>query len=79
MVLFFKPKNENVMETEKKISADILKITMTIRDDYPELSKYLNEMEVTIPSVATPKMTNKVLLEYYNSLETMLKEYVPRH
>ncbi|MBF6641963.1 hypothetical protein IVB69_10770 [Flavobacterium sp. J49] len=67
------------MKIEEEINADILKITMTIRADYPELSKYLNEMQVTIPDVATPEMTNKILFEYYKSLESMLKEYIPNH
>lgn len=67
------------MKIEKELNADILKIIMTIRADYPELSKYLNEMPVTIPDVATPEMTNKILFEYYKSLESMLKEYIPHH
>ncbi|MEO0046767.1 MAG: hypothetical protein RL705_1958 [Bacteroidota bacterium] len=67
------------MTIEKEINADILKITMTIRADYPELSKYLNEMQETIPDVANPQMTNKILYEYYKSLESMLTEYIPNH
>jgi len=67
------------MLVETQLNADILKITMIIRNDYPELSKYLNEMMVTIPDVATPKMTHKVLKDYYNSLEVMLDKYIPSH
>jgi AAA15 family ATPase/GTPase len=67
------------MTTEKEINADILKITMTIKANYPELSKYLNEMQVTIPDVARPQMTNKILFEYYKSLESMITEYIPNH
>ena len=67
------------MKIEKEINADILKITMKIKADYPELSKYLNEMQVTIPDVVTPEMTTKILFEYYKSLESMLNEYIPHH
>lgn len=67
------------MQMENELSAKILKITMTINTDYPELSKYLNEMPVTIPDVSKPEMNNKTLFEYYKSLETMLKEYIPSH
>lgn len=67
------------MSTENDNNAAILKITMKIRNEYPELSKYLNEMVVTIPDVATPEMTHKVLQEYYNSLEAMLKKYDLTH
>ena len=52
---------------------------MKIRNEHPELSKYLNEMTVTIPNLTTPEMTIKVLQDYYNSLESMLKKYVPSH
>lgn len=64
---------------ENELNAKILKITMTIRNDYPELSKYLNEMPVTLPDVSKPEMNNKTLFEYYKSLESMLKEYSPSH
>lgn len=67
------------MKLEKDLNEAILKITMKIRNDYPELSKYLNEMVVTIPDVATPEMTNKILLDYYNSLDSMLKKYDATH
>ena len=67
------------MKLENDLNEAILKITMKIRNDYPELSKYLNEMVVTIPDVATPEMTNKIMLDYYNSLDSMLKKYDETH
>ncbi len=67
------------MQMENEINAKILKITMAIKTDYPELSKYLNEMTVTLPDVSKPEMNNNTLFEYYKSLETMLKEYVSSH
>jgi hypothetical protein len=63
------------MLLEQKLNEDILKITMKIRNDRPELLKYLNELTVTLPDVKNPEMTNKVLQEYYNSLESILKKY----
>ena len=63
------------MLLEQKLNEDILKITMKIRNERPELLKYLNEMVITIPDVASPEMTIKVLQDYYNSLESMLKKY----
>lgn len=67
------------MNVENDLNEAILKITMKIRKDYPELSKYLNEMVITIPDVATPEMTTKVMLDYYNSLDSMLKKYDATH
>jgi hypothetical protein len=67
------------MKIENELNADILKITMKIRTDYPELSKYLNEMPATLPDDSNPKMDYKILLDYYNSLDSMLQEYKPSH
>jgi len=65
------------MLLEKNTTANILEITMTIKENHPELSKYLNEMGITLPDVANPVMTHKVLQEYYNSLQALLNTYKP--
>jgi hypothetical protein len=67
------------MKTEKELNADILKITMLIQDKFPELSKYIVEMPITIPNVATPEITVKILKDYYNSLDILLKDYDENH
>ena len=48
---------------------------MKIRTDYPELSKYLEEMPTTIPDIKNPEINIKILQDYYNSLESLLKKY----
>lgn len=63
------------MKTEAEIEDAILKITMKIKTDYPELSKYLEEMPTTIPDVKNPEINIKILQDYYNSLESLLKKY----
>jgi hypothetical protein len=78
-VLFLNQPKFLAMHNENEINANILKITMSITIDYPELSKYLNEMPITIPDVMKPEMTNTVLFEYYKSLESMLKGYTTYH
>jgi hypothetical protein len=67
------------MKTEKKINKAILKITMKIKEQFPELSKYILEMPVTIPNVENPEMNSKALQDYYDSLETLLKNYTENH
>jgi hypothetical protein len=67
------------MKTEEELNADILKITMTIRDKYPELSKYISEMPVTIPDENNPEINTKNLQDYYNSLNDILRKYAPNH
>jgi len=53
----------------------IMKITMRIKDQYPELSKYLNEMPVTIPNEKNPEITLRNLKNYFDSLKSMLETY----
>jgi len=67
------------METEKDLNAKILEITMKIKDHYPELSKYLEEMTVTIPDKQSPEVTIQGLKTYYESLNDMLNKYILEH
>ena len=57
----------------------ILKITMTIKDEYPELSNFLNEMPVTIPDEENPEITLNNLKVYYDSLNNLLSKYIMEH
>lgn len=63
------------MKTEAQLNADILKITLMIREHYPELSKYISEMPITIPNVESPEINAKILANYYDSLESIMKKY----
>lgn len=67
------------MKTEKELMADISKLTTTIRSEFPELIKFLNEMPETIPNVVSPEITRESLEEYFNSLENLLLKYAPNH
>lgn len=64
------------METESELNVKILKLTMAIRNDFPELSKYLEEMPVTIPNEKNPEITVETLRAYYDSLKTMVGKYL---
>ena len=64
------------MKTENELYAAILKITMKIKIQFPELSNYILEMPVTIPNVANPEINCTVLQDYYNSLCVLLKDYI---
>lgn len=69
----------NNKEVEKDLNAKILKITMTIKDHYPELSDFLEEMPVTIPSEENAEVTLKDLSVYYESLNSLLNKYKAEH
>lgn len=67
------------MESEKELNSKILDITMTIKEKYPELYEHLGEMPVTLPDIETPEINSKNLGAYYDSLKSLLKNYVHDH
>lgn len=67
------------MESEKELNAKILEITMTIQKKYPELYEHLGEMPVTIPDTENPEINSKNLRAYYDSLKSLLNNYVHEH
>lgn len=67
------------MKTENELHKEILQITLTINEKYPELSKYLDEMPVTIPDESSPDINVQQLQSYYHSLSALLKKYQDEH
>lgn len=67
------------MKTEKELNEAILKITLRIHNTFPELSKYIEEMPITIPNVANPEIKVKQLKEYYDSLNNLIEKYMENH
>lgn len=67
------------MKRETELNESILKITMTIRNEFPELMKFLNEMPITIPTEKYPEINHKILQEYLDSLLELLRKYAPNH
>jgi hypothetical protein len=66
-------------ESEKDLNSNILKITMRIKDQFPALSKYIEEIPVTIPDEKHPEISLKNLKIYYESLNSMLNKYLLEH
>ena len=67
------------MKTEKELNQDILKITATMTESFPEIVKYISEIPVKISYVGREDINIKQLTEYYNSLETMFIRYSNNH
>lgn len=64
------------METKQSLSTKILNITLKIKEQYPELSKFLEEMPITIPTKKNLIISSTILQEYYNSLTSLLDNYL---
>ena len=77
--------NNNLMllvypiKTEKELNSDILNITMLIQEKYPELSKYIGEMPMTMSESTDPKEIITNLQNYYHSLNSLLTNYNTSH
>jgi hypothetical protein len=67
------------MKTENELNKDILMITMAIEEKCPELSKYIGEMTVETGDTSSPGGIIKNLMDYYDSLDTLLKRYTIHH
>jgi hypothetical protein len=64
------------METCDRLNDKILTLTLLIKDKHPELSKYLEEMPVTIPDDKHPDINQKKMQDYYDSLNSILIKYL---
>ena len=67
------------VQTEQDLNEDILQITMTIEDKFPELSKYIGEMPVNISTTPNCEISIKNLRNYYDSLVSLIENYAPYH
>ncbi len=63
----------------EELNSKILEITMRIKNNYPELSKYIEEMPITIPNEEHPTITLKKLKTYLDSLNSILDQYLLEH
>lgn len=64
------------MKTRISITQSINELTDEIRDDYPEIYRFLEETPVHIPvEKKIPVVTVKCLEAYFNTLKFMLKQH----
>lgn len=65
------------MRTIATLEQSIIKITTTIKQDYPELSKFIVEMPMN--NSENEEVNFKSLEDYYNSLKNILNKYAKTH
>lgn len=70
---------ETFREIEKDLNAKIQKTKMILNDKYPDLSKYIEEIQEIIPHEKTPIITLKNLKGYYDYLNLILNTYIFEH
>ncbi|MFT6880180.1 MAG: hypothetical protein ACI9DJ_000016 [Algoriphagus sp.] len=65
------------MKTKIELEQDIIKVTTTILQEFPELSKNISEMPGN--SSENAELTVKYLDEYLNSLHELVNNYAKTH
>jgi len=66
------------MKTTAELNKMISDITSKINSEYPELVKFISEMR-TEDSTDLDNVAPQDLLDYYNSLEDLIKRYSNTH
>lgn len=64
------------MHTEEELNEKIMKLTMVIEENYPELTKYLSEMPVANLTESNPEISRQELSKYYDTLVSWFRGYV---
>ena len=67
------------MKTEMQLNRMILNLMMKIDAEFPELSKYIFEMQVNDTDTGNKNITNRNLHDYIELLGNLLKKYASTH
>jgi len=72
-------KSKSYQLLEKELNAEIMAITLAIKSQFPELSKYIDEMPLNLPETDDYEIKLKDLRDYHDSLAAMLAKYKAEH
>ena len=67
------------MKRLQELSNEINNLTLTIKQEYPGLYQFLDEMPISIPNSDHPKVDTKILYDYLESLNQLLKHHIESH
>ncbi|GAA3560714.1 hypothetical protein [Snuella lapsa] len=67
------------MESQKSLNDIIILRIIKIQEEFPELTKYLDEMPERFLSITGKGINNKELKDYLESLNDLLETYAKEH
>lgn len=67
------------MKSQKSLNDIIFLTTIKIQEEFPELTKYLDEMPEHFLSITGKGINHKELKDYLESLNNLLKTYAKEH
>jgi len=72
-------KANKFLDIEKALNSKIMKLTLKIQDECPELAKFIEETPDNLHAHTDPEITLRNLKAYADSLEDMHKKYMRDH
>jgi hypothetical protein len=63
-------------DVERDLNLKIIEVTTRIKEHYPQLTKFLEEMPIAVTEEKNVDVTLMNLRSYYDSLNTMLNKYI---
>jgi len=67
------------MNKTDMLNKEIATLTTKIKNEFPELVKYLEEIPQTIPDIGKPEINMKSLEQYKETLENLIKKYTSQN
>ena len=67
------------MESQNDLNESIFLTTLKIQEEFPELTKYFDEIPVNFQSYTEKGVNNKALEDYLDSLNDLLETYAKKH
>lgn len=62
-----------------KLMDDVTRLTLNIKNNYPDLYSFLNETAIEIPSDKYPHIDTEVMIEYLETLKQLLRHHIESH
>jgi hypothetical protein len=69
-------KSQAYEDVERDLNLKIIEVTNRIKDHYPQLTRFLDEMPIAVADDKNVEITLRNLRSYYDSLNTMLNKYI---
>ena len=64
-----------IIKNEIEKNAYIIKMIMTLKENYSEFLEYTGEITITIPNLGTPEITMSNITDNNNELAQMIKRH----
>ena len=67
------------MKSLNALMQEIIRLTLKIETDYPELYRFLNETPLSLSETKKDKINTNDLEQYLESLKTQLQHHIETH